>query len=83
MLKILVMYKHTSLCIRSEQQGVWHPSGTSGKKPTCQGRRQKRWGFDPWAGKTPWRRKWQPTAVFFPEESREQSSLVGYNPWES
>ena len=23
-------------------------------------------GFDPWVGKIPWRRKWQPTPVFFP-----------------
>ena len=22
-------------------------------------------GFDPWVGKIPWRRKWQPTPVFF------------------
>ena len=28
-----------------------------------------------------WRRKWQPTPVFFPGESHEQKSLVGYNPW--
>ena len=25
--------------------------------------------FDPWVGKIPWRRKWQPTPVFFPGES--------------
>ena len=25
--------------------------------------------FSPWVGKIPWRRKWQPTAVFFPEKS--------------
>ena len=24
---------------------------------------------DPWVGKTPWRRAWQPTPVFFPGES--------------
>ena len=23
-------------------------------------------GFDPWAGKIPWRRAWQPTSVFLP-----------------
>ena len=32
-------------------------------------------------GKIPWRRKWQPTAVFLPGESHGQSSLVGYSPW--
>jgi len=30
----------------------------SGKESTCQA------GFDPWVGKIPWRRKWQPTPVF-------------------
>ena len=26
----------------------------------------KKGGFDPWAGKIPWSRKWQPTPVFLP-----------------
>ena len=29
----------------------------------------------------PWRRKWQPTAVFLPGEFHGQRSLVGYSPW--
>ena len=29
----------------------------------------------------PWRRKWQPSPVFLPGESRGQSSLAGYSPW--
>jgi hypothetical protein len=29
----------------------------------------------------PWRRKWHPTPVFFPEKSHGQRSLVGYSPW--
>ena len=29
----------------------------------------KKHGFDPWVGKIPWRRAWQPTPVFFPGES--------------
>ena len=37
-------------------------------------------GFDPWVGKIPWRRKWQPTPVFLPGESPGQRSLVGYSP---
>ena len=36
-------------------------------------------GFDPWVGKMPWRREWQPTTVFVPGESHGQRSLVGYN----
>ena len=37
-------------------------------------------GFNPWVGKIPWRRKWQPTPVFLPGESHGQRSLVGYSP---
>ena len=40
-----------------------------------------RCGFDPWVGKIPWRRAWQPTPVFLPGESHGQRSLVGYSPW--
>ena len=45
------------------------PGGASGKEPTCQCRRHKRHGFDPWVGKIPWRRAWQPTPVFLPGEA--------------
>ena len=37
--------------------------------------------FDPWVGKIPWRRKWQPTPVFLLGESYGQRSLAGYSPW--
>ena len=40
-----------------------------------------RCGFDPWAGKIPWRRKWYSTPVFFPGESQGQRSLAGYSLW--
>ena len=40
----------------------------------------RRPGFDPWVGKIPWRRKWQPTPVFLPGESHGRRSLVGYSP---
>ena len=33
--------------------------------------------FDPWVGKIPWRREWQPTPVFLPGEFHGQRSLVG------
>ena len=36
--------------------------------------------FDPWVGKIPWKRKWQPTPVFLPREFYGQSILVGYSP---
>ena len=56
------------------------PGGSSGKEPACQCRRHKRSGFDPWIGKIPWRRKWQPTPEFLPGKSHGQRSLVGYTP---
>ena len=37
-------------------------------------------GSIPGSGRFPWRRKWQPTPVFFPGESYGQRSLVGYSP---
>ena len=37
--------------------------------------------FDPWVGKIPSRRAWQPTPVFLPGESRGQWNLVSYSPW--
>jgi len=45
------------------------PGGTSGKQPACQFRRQKRWEFDSWVRKIPWRRVWPPTPVFLSGES--------------
>jgi len=52
--------------------------GSTSKEPTCQCRRHRRPGFEPWVGKISWRRKWQSTLVFFPEKSYEQKSLVSY-----
>jgi len=37
--------------------------------------------FDPWVGKIPWRREWQPTPVFLPGEFHGQRSLEGYSLW--
>ena len=52
----------------------------NGKELACQIKRCKRRKFDPWTGKTLWRRKWQPTPVFLPGESQVQRSLAGYSP---
>ena len=57
------------------------PWWLSGKKIHLQCRSHRRPGFDPWVGKIPWRRKWQPTPVFLPGEFCGQRSLVGYSPW--
>ena len=42
----------------------------------------KRHEFDPWVGKIPWRRKWQPSPVFLPGKFHGQRSLVGYSRWD-
>ena len=65
----------------SPETFVTEPGGTSGKELPCQCRRSKRLGFDPWVRKIPWRRAWQPTPVFSPEESHGQRSLAGYSLW--
>ena len=41
----------------------------------------RRSGFDPWGGKIPWRREWQPTPVFLPGKLHGQRTLAGYSPW--
>ena len=51
------------------------------KNPPANAGDNNRRGFDPWIGKIPWSRKWQPTLVFFPGKSHGQRSLVGYSPW--
>ena len=38
----------------------------------------QRHGFSPWGGKISWRRAWQPTPEFLPEEFHGQRSLTGY-----
>ena len=55
------------------------PDAETGKEPVCQCKRCKRQGlFNPWVRKVHWRRFWQLTPVFLPEESHRQRSLAGY-----
>ena len=56
------------------------PGASVGKESSCQCRRPRRCWFDPWVGKIPWRRNWQPTPVFLPGKSHGQRSLAGYSP---
>ena len=37
--------------------------------------------YDPWIGKFPWRRKWQPTPGILPGQPHGERSLVGCSPW--
>ena len=52
------------------------PPGSS-----VQCRRHRRSRFDPWVGKIPWRRKWQPAPLFLPGKFHGQRKLAGYSPW--
>ena len=53
----------------------------SGKESACQCRRYRRLWFDPWVGKIPWCRQWQPTPVFLLGKSHGQSLGGGCRPW--
>ena len=57
------------------------PMWLSGKESACQCRKLRRCWLDPWDGKIPWRRKWQPTPVFLPGKSHGQRRLVSYSQW--
>ena len=74
---VLLLFPGHSKCqfeaTHTTSQGL--PRWLSGKGSTCQSRRLE---FDPWVGKIPWRRKWQPILVLLPEESHGQRSLEGY-----
>ena len=54
------------------------PCAAGGKEPICQ---CMRFEFNPWAGKIPQSRAWQPTPALLPGEFHEQRSLAGYSPW--
>ena len=58
---------HCICCNLHKHKGL--PPWLSAKQSACQCRRQ---GVDPWDGKIPWRRAWQPTPVFLPGESHGQ-----------
>ena len=57
------------------------PRWLGGKESACQCRRGRKYEFDLWVGKIPWRRPWQSTPVFLPGDSHGQRSLAGYSPW--
>ena len=57
---------------------VYISSGSDGKIICLQCWRPR---FNPWVGKTPWRRKWQPTPVLLPGKFHGCRNLIGYSPW--
>ena len=77
------------VCWRNTERSVFFllfqvPSGHQGLPCWLSWYRTRLWcrrhRFNSWAGKIPWRRKWQPTPVFLPGDSHGQKSLVGYSP---
>ena len=80
-------YQHRSRCNSAHLSSTFYYllatlylgfPGCAGVKG-MQSRRCKRPGFNPWVGKIPWRRKWQPIPGFLPEKLHGQRSLVGYS----
>ena len=61
--------------------GWGFPSGSDGKESACIAGATRDTGQDPWVGKIPWRKAWQPNPVFLPGKSHGQRSLAGYSPW--
>ena len=53
----------------------------SGQELACKARDAGDADWIPGSGRSPWRRKWQPTLVFLPGESHGWRSLAGYSPW--
>ena len=68
-----------SIIITYEVIGL--PRWLSGEESACNAGDAKTLRFNPWVGKIPWSRKWQPTPVFLPGESCGHKSLVGYSLW--
>ena len=58
------------------------PRWFNSKEFACKCRDHRRCRNHPWVGKIPWRRKWQPTPVFFLGQSNGQRSLAGCRPWD-
>ena len=57
------------------------PRWLSGKESSCQCRKRR---IDPWVGKIPWRRRWQPTPIFLPRKLPEEpGSLQSVGPQKS
>ena len=66
----------------SLRKGEGFPGGSAVKNLPGMQRSLSRRRFDPWVGKIPWRRAWQPTPVFLPNsmEFHGQRSLMGLSP---
>ena len=57
------------------------PRWLSGNLPANTGEARKVGGSEPWVGKMPWSRKWQPAPVLLHGKLHGQRSLTGYSSW--
>ena len=62
----LYTYRHFFKIFFSIMVCISFPHGAVIENTPANTRDAGDWGFDPWVGKIPWRRKWQPTPVFLP-----------------
>ena len=58
----------------------WATGKPSGKEPAANGG-DERLQLNPWIGKIPWTRAWQPTPVSLSGKSHRERSLEGYSSW--
>jgi len=70
-IKNVVRKGASSVCPFVNSKGF--PGGSDSKESACN-------VGDPWIGKIPWRREWQPTTVFLPGAFHGQMTLAGYSP---
>ena len=78
---VLFYFRGLALIFACHCISFWGLLGTrwcSGKESACQCRKH---GFNPWVGKVPRSREWQPAPVFLPGKSHGQRSLEHHSPW--
>ena len=75
-------WAHSCFLLASPQYSLGKvPGGSVVKNSPAMRRCGRSREFNPWVGKIPWKRKWQPPPVFLPGKSNGWRSLVGYSPW--
>ena len=67
------------MCVYMWREGF--PGGSVVKNPPANAGNSGDADSNPWIGKIPWRRKWQPILVLLPGKSHRQRNLVGCSLW--
>ena len=75
---MFVSFQHRAWHREIHPQGL--PDGACGKEPAYKCRRCKRCRIDPWVGKSPWKKAWQPTSELLSGGSHRQKSQAGNGP---